>query len=188
MCVTMWTARTIATALRWAGSLAALGLLAACGFGNGHPAAAAHAPLALHAAAHKETPAARELAGMVDAVGPSRSHAPINVKFAIRARPQVGQNVEIDYAVIPEVPGLQSLRVGFGSLKGLTVVSHDSPVAAIKPASGVPIFGSVAVRPDTAGLFTLTAAVAVESADRTVIWDFSIPVIAEQGGPQTAAN
>ena len=184
----MRTARTICAALRWGGSLAALGLLAACGFGKAHHAAAAHAPLQFHPAIHKEDPAAREHAGMVDAVGPSRSHAPINVKFAIRARPQVGQNVEIDYALIPEVPGLQSLRVGFGSLQGLTVVSHDSPVPTIKPASGVPIFGSVTVRPDKAGLFTLTAAVAVESPNRTVMWDFSIPVIAEQGGAQTAAN
>jgi hypothetical protein len=184
----MRTTRIISAALRWGGGLAALGLLAACGFGGAHHAAATHAPLKFHAAIPRESPAVRKLAGMVDAVGPSRSHAPINVKFAIRARPQVGQEVEIDYALIPEVPGLQSLRVGFGSLEGLTVVSHDSPLAAIKPASGVPIFGSVTVRPDKAGLFTLTAAVAVESPNRTVIWDFSIPVIAGQGGPQTAAN
>ena len=125
---------------------------------------------------------------MVDAVGPSRSHAPINVKFSIRARPQVGQDVEIDYALIPEVPGLQSLRVAFGSLQGLTVVSHGPPLAAIKPPSGVPIFGSVTVRPVQAGLFTLTAAVAVESPNRSVMWDFSIPVIAGQGAAPAAAN
>lgn len=120
---------------------------------------------------------------MVDAVGPSRSDAPVNLKFSIRDRPVVGQADEIQYALIPQAHGLQGLRVAFGSLGGLTVVSHVPSIRTIKPARGVPIFGSVIVRPDRAGLFTLTAAVAVESPSQTVMWNFNIPVIA---GPATA--
>ncbi|MGH8295816.1 MAG: hypothetical protein ACRETZ_10030 [Steroidobacteraceae bacterium] len=170
--------------LRW-GVLPALGLLAACGFGGSQAPAPAHAP---SKAAPLADPAARALAGMVDAVGPSRSHAPIDLKFAIRNRPQVGQDDEIDYAVIPVVPGLETIRLVFGSVSGLEVVNHAPPLAAVKPASGVPIFGSVTIRPLQSGLFTLTAVVAVQSPGQSVVWPFRIPVITGEGPAQTAAN
>ncbi|MBW4050542.1 MAG: hypothetical protein HIU85_03620 [Proteobacteria bacterium] len=167
-------------------ALAAASLLAGCG-GSQHPAPAADAAPKAHLAP-PERPVAKALAGMVDAVGPSRSDPPVNLKFRIRDRPVVGQDDEIKYALIPQAHGLQGLRVAFGSLGGLTVVSHVPAMSTIKPASGVPIFGSVIVKPDRAGLFTLTAAVAVESASQTVMWNFNIPVIAGQRASPTAAD
>ena len=116
------------------------------------------------------------------------AEAPIDLRFSIRDRPQVGQEDEIDYAIIPQVAGLATIRVVFGSFGNLQVVNHGPALAGIKPASGVPIFGSVTVRPVKAGLFTLTAAVAVESPAQSVVWPFSIPVIAGEGPAQTAAN
>lgn len=165
-------------------ALAAAGLLAGCGWGGSHQPAAAKHPAARIHSAPGTSPAARKLAAMVDAVGPSRSDAPVNLKFSIRDRPVVGQDDEIEYALIPQARGLQGLRVAFGALGGLTVVSHAAANGAIKPARGVPIFGSVIVRPERAGLFTLTAAVAVEAASQTIMWNFNIPVIA---GPAAAA-
>jgi hypothetical protein len=181
--------RGLGTVARRGVLLAATGLLAACGyFGSGsHAAALARASSKSHPAPAVD-PAARALAAMVDAVGPSRSQPPVNLKFSIRNRPEVGQDDQIDYAIVPQVAGLQSVKVAFGSLSGLTVVSHTPPLTAVRPASGVPIFGSVTIRPDAAGLFTLTAAVAVDSPDRTVMWPFSIPVIAGDGPAQTAAE
>ena len=177
-------------ALRWGGLVATAGLVAACGyFGGSPPAAGAHS--AAKAKAHvapRVDPAAKALAGMVEAVGPSGAQAPIDLRFSIRNRPEVGQDDEIDYAIIPQVPGLETIRLVFGSLGSLQVVSHGPELAGIKPASGVPIFGSVTVRPVKAGLFTLTAAVAVESSTQSVVWPFSIPVIAGEGPAQTAAN
>ena len=167
---------------------AAASLLAGCGFGGSHhPAAAAHAPPRAHAGP-RQNPADEALAGMVDAVGPSRSDSPVNLKFSIRDKPVVGQDDEIKFAVVPQAHGLQSVRVAFGALEGLTVVSRGPAINAVKPASGVPIFGSVIVKPVKAGLFTLTAAVAVESPSQSVMWNFNIPVIAGQGAPQTAAG
>jgi len=177
------------SALRWGSLLAAVGLLAACGYfsGGSHPVLARHSKPKTQAAAPMD-PAARALAGMVEAVGPSGSQAPIELRFSIRSRPQVGQDDEIDYAVIPQVGGLETIRLAFAALEGLTVVSHGPPLVAIKPASGTPIFGSVTVRPTKTGLFTLTAAVGVESSNGSVVWPFSIPVIAVDGPAQTAAN
>lgn len=165
-----------------------MGLVAACGHSGGpQPTPAARSPSQAHAGQEMD-PAARALAGMVEAVGPSGAQPPIELRFAIRDRPQVGADDEVDYALIPRAPGLDTIRLVFGSLEGLQVVSHGPALAAIKPAIGVPIFGSVTVRPVKAGLFTLTAAVAVESASQSVVWPFTIPVITGEGPAQTAAN
>jgi hypothetical protein len=170
--------------------MAAMGLLGACGYWKGsHAAAVARAAAEAKAhAPHPLDPAEKALAGMVEAVGPSASHPPIDLRFSIRQRPQIGADDEIDYALIPQVAGLDTIRLVFGSLDGLQVVNHGPALAAIKPAMGVPIFGSVTVRPDKAGLFTLTAAVAVQSPTESVVWPFTIPVIAAEGSAQTAAN
>lgn len=181
--------RTI-SALRWGSLLSAVGLLAACGYfsGGSHSMPAHHGGSKTMPAPAPLDPAARALAGMVEAVGPSGSQAPIALRFSIRNRPQVGQDDEIDYAVIPQTGGLETIRLAFAALEGLTVINHGPALVAVKPASGTPIFGSVTVRPVKTGLFTLTAAVAVESSNGSVVWPFSIPVIAVDGPAQTAAN
>ena len=177
------------SAIRRGSLWVAAGLLAACGYfgGGSQPVAAAHSPP--KASAPQATdPAAKALAGMVEAVGPSGTQPPVELRFSIRDRPQVGQDDEIDYALVPQAPGLETIRIVFGALGGLQVASHGPALAAIKPATGVPIFGSVTVRPVKAGLFTLTAAVAIESSGESVVWPFNIPVIAGEGPAQTAAN
>lgn len=174
------------SAFRWGASLAAV-CLAGCGYwGGSQPHLTKHAPPKTQAA--PVDPATKALAGMVEAVGSSSAQAPIELRFSIRDRPQVGQEDEIDYALIPQAQGLDEIRLVFGALGGLEVVNHGPQLAAIKPASGVPIFGSVTVRPVRAGLFTLTAAVAVQSPGQSVVWPFTIPIIAGEGPAQTAAN
>ena len=174
--------------LRWGVLATAMGLLAGCGyFGSSQTTPAARPAPKTHA--QPTDPAAQALAGMVEAVGPSGAQAPIELRFSIHDRPEVGQDDEVDYALIPHAAGLETIRIAFGALNGLQVVSHGPALAAIKPASGVPIFGSVTVRPVKAGLITLTAAVAVESSSSdSVVWPFTIPVIAGEGPAQTAAN
>ena len=184
-------ARTISV-LRWGGLASVVGLLAACGYFSG---ASHSASDLLHGHERPQAhpvqpidPAAQALAAMVEAVGPSGAQGPIELRFSIRNRPQVGEDDEVDYAMVPQVAGLETVHVAFGSPDGLQVVSEGPKLAAIRPAIDVPIFGSVTVRPMKAGLFMLTAAVAVESANGSVVWPFSIPVIAGEGPADTAAN
>src|SRR6185312_5025159 len=114
--------RTIAASLR-ACLWAVAGLLAACGyFGGSQPAPTAHAQPKTHAA--PVDPAAKALAGMVEAVGPSGAQSPVELRFSIRNRPEVGQEDEVDYALIPQTPGLETIRLVFGALNGLQVVNH----------------------------------------------------------------
>ena len=164
-----------------------MGLLAACGhFGGPQPGKAAHPPI--HAQASQPLdPAAQTLAGMVDAVGPSSADVPVELKFSIRKRPEVGQDDEIDYALVPQGQGIEQIHLAFGALEGLEVTSHGPILAAVKPASGTPIFGSVTIRPSETGVFTLTAAVGVESNNQSRAWIFRIPIITADGPAQTAA-
>jgi hypothetical protein len=171
---------------RW-GLLAGLSLgMSACGFGGAHPSTPVRAVPKV-AAQPKADPAARALVGMVDAVGPSRSHPPVDLKFAIRDRPTVGQDDLIDVALIAQRPGVQSLHVAFLSSAALKVVTH-APLQADKPMPGAPVFGSVSVRPAAAGLYTLTATVTVQSPDQTLVWPFSIPVIVGQDSAPATGN
>jgi hypothetical protein len=179
---------TTISGLRWGAILTAAGLLSGCGYFGGPPGHAAHAPPAAHSAGSLADEQANALAGMVEAVGPNHSQSPLSLLFSIHSRPQIGQDDEIDYALVPQVPGIEALTLGFVSLDGLQVVSHGPALAAIKPASGVPILGSITVRPAKPGLFILTAAVVVRTPDRSVVWPFTIPVIVGEGPAQTAAN
>ena len=163
-------------------------LPSACGyFGGSRPAPAAHPPPQARSSPQADAQS-RALAGMVDAVGPSQSQSPVNLMFSIRDRPQVGEDDEIDYALVPNVAGLESLQVAFAPGSGLQVITHGPPLAAVKPLPGTPILGSVTVRPVEPGLFILSAVVAVQSPDRSVVWPFTIPVIVGEGPAQTAAN
>lgn len=181
--------RTISV-VRWGALWAALALLAGCGYfgsGSSHHFSLPHAKPKVQPVPPVD-PAAQALAGMVEAVGPSGTQPPVELRFSIRNRPQVGQDDEIDYALVPQSDGLDTIRVGFGSIEGLRVTNQGPALAAIKPTTGVPIFGSITVRPLKAGLFTLTAAVAVETSTGSVVWPFTIPIIAGEGPAQTAAN
>ncbi len=178
--------RIISAAVRWGALWSALGLLAGCGyFGGSQSPLRHHLRPKMHAPPPGD-PVAKAVAAMVEAVGPSGSQAPIEVRFSIHDRPQVGKDDEVDYALIPQVGGLETIGVVFASLNGLQVVSHGPVLAAIKPASGVPILGSVIIRPVKTGLFTLTATVSVQSSSESDIWPFTIPVIA--GGEVQSAE
>lgn len=158
--------------------------LAACGYFGGH----ARAPAAAQAHRHgppAPDPAAMALAGMIDAVGPGTGRAPFTLKFVVRSRPEVGKLDEIDFALIPR-KDINSLRIVFGGRDGLDVVSGGHSRAFSKPAPGVPLFGAIEVRPARAGIFTVTAAVGVETPSQSVVWPFSIPLIAAKGLPQRA--
>jgi hypothetical protein len=173
-------------AWRWGAWVPAMGLLAACGYFGG-----SHSAVVLHPQPEAEQPldpAQKALAGMVDAVGPSNGQYPVELKFSIRDRPVVGQDDEVDYALVPEVSGVDAIRVIFGAPGGLTVTNHGPSLVAVRPATAVPVFGSVTVRPIQAGLFTLTAAVGVQSPNRAEVWPFRIPVIVGEGAAQTAAR
>ena len=176
-------------ALRWGALVPAIGLLAACGYFGGSQAGRSSAQSSPTTQAPQPLdPAARAVAGMVEAVGPVSGQSPVDLKFSIRDRPQIGQDDEIDYALIPRIAGIETVRVAFGALAGLKVVSRGPTLAAIKPAIGVPILGSVTVRPVKAGLFNLTAAVGVQSPSESVVWPFRIPVIAAEGETLSAGR
>ena len=156
--------------------------LAGCGYLGGHPATTGHsgAPFA-------SGPADKALAGMIDAVGPAGARAPVTLKFEILSRPQVGNLDRIKFALIPEVSGINDLRIVFGARDGIEVVSGGATREFPMPAAAQPILGSITVRPLESGIFTVSAVVGVQSPSQSVAWPFSIPLIAEEG-PEPSAG
>lgn len=162
-------------------------LLGACGYFKSSPLAGS-ARAVPSAPVQPLDPTARALAGMVDAVGPAGGEIPIEFKFSIRNRPEVGADDEVDYAIIPQIPGIERVHVVFGALDGIEVTRQGPALAAIRPASGAPIFGSVTIRPLKTGLFTLTAAIGVQTPNQSLALPFRMPVIAGEGPTQTATR
>jgi hypothetical protein len=91
--------------------------------------------------------------------------------------------------VIVPVYGTVDRIVGkMSSDEGLDIVSGQDIPVADKPVEGTPIHHSVRVLPRRDGIFTLTAAVTVDSAGQSTSQTFSIPVIAGAGIPDAPAG
>ncbi len=120
-------------------------------------------------------------ADMVSAVSTTKAGPAVQLKFAIAQRPEVGQAVDVQVAVIPGVPVPDSVSAAFQSTDGLEVVDGAQLVSGGKPAEGAPIQHVVRILPKRDGIFALPATVSLVSGDQTVTRGFSIPVISGEG-------
>jgi hypothetical protein len=169
---------------------AALLCLAGCGSG-GTPAASGHSSKAHRSAAKArapEQPGELPLADMVAAVSSSKAGPPIEIKFALPTRPEVGQVTEIDIAVVPRAPVPDSVSVSFQVVEGLEIVDGGQLQRVDNLVEGTPIRHVVKVLPKRDGIFALTAVASFVSANQDATRTFSIPVIAGEGLPEKVAK
>ena len=141
--------------------------------------------------AHKaaaSAPGAPDLADMVAAVSANKSGPPVEVKFALVQKPEVGQPLELDVAVIPGAPPPDAVSVAFQVTEGLEIVDGADAVKVEKPAEGAPIRRIVKILPKRDGIFAVTTLVTLTNAHESPTRTFSIPVIAGQGVPELAAK
>jgi hypothetical protein len=141
-----------------------------------------------HHPAQVADPAARAPGDMVAAVSLSKTGPPVELKFELRQRPQVGQPLDVDIAVLPVSADIDSLYARFQAGEGLDLVAGSNLPGVDKPAQGVPIRHTVRIIPKRDGIFTLSATVGVNSAKDSVSRTFSIPVIAGEGLPELGAK
>ena len=125
---------------------------------------------------------------MVAAVSATKGGAPVEVKFELRERPQVGQPVDIDIAVLPVSPNLERVHAIFQAGDGLDLVSGGETALIEKPADGVPIRHTLRILPKRDGIFVVSAVVSVDTASESLSRTFSIPLIAGQGLGEFAAK
>src|SRR5271168_3245886 len=83
--------------------LCTLAAVAACHRDSSAPAAPVSAPRVTPAVAKKGPGADQLTAGMVEAASQGKSQLPVRLKFQLAQRPTLGQPLDIDIAVMPQI-------------------------------------------------------------------------------------
>jgi uncharacterized protein YceK len=160
--------------------VAAAALLLGCGSGSSSDAAK---PGTAKPVTRKGANAADALSrNMVSAVAANKPSAlPIQVKFELRERPQVGQPVEVNLAIVPMSASVDRVSGKVEGEEGLEVIEGGQIAAADRPPEGIAIRQSVKVVPKQEGILTFHAVVTVDSAGQTSSEAYAIPLIAGGG-------
>jgi len=164
-------------------SVTLLGQLAACGSAD-NPTAATSSRSAKSRKLHKPVatkPGEEDLAEMVAAVSATKSGPPVEMKFSLSQRPEVGQVLNVGVAVIPLAPAPDSICVTFQAGDGLDIVDGSQLALVNKPTEGQPLRHVLRIMPKRDGIFTVIAVVTLGPATLNTTRTFSIPVIAGEG-------
>jgi hypothetical protein len=133
-------------------------------------------------------PARREPLDMIAAVSSAKTGPPVQLKFELRGRPEIGQPLDVDVAVIPDSPTVERVYAKFQGGDGLELLDGSDLLPVEKPAQSIPIRHTIRLLPKRSGIFTLNATVGVDSGTESVSRAFAIPVIAGEGLPELAAK
>jgi len=109
--------------------LVTVGLLSACHKDSGPPPQPAPQPRVSSAPViAKKGPSAADLtAGMVEAASQGKSQLPVELKFDLKQRPALGQALDIDIAVVPQIDASPAnIQVTGGD--GLTVAQGPNQI------------------------------------------------------------
>jgi hypothetical protein len=171
-------------------ALAVLGL-SACD--SGHHGQTATANAAARAAAKAASDSANALSrNMVSAATEVKSGStplPVQVKFEITERPEVGKPLDVNVAIIPTTPNFDRLMTQAQGEEGLEVVGSADLPTSEKPTEGTPVQHIVKVLPKTDGIYNLTLTVSgVDTAGQVSSQAYQIPIIAGQGFPDLPAT
>lgn len=159
----------------WVGMIAAL-LLVGCG-GDPAPEAAAPATRPKSTAPTPQQLAAnKQLQGMTSAVRTDTAPSPVNVKFELKARPELNKPLTVRLAFVAP-GGLENLSASFAANQGLAVAATTpAEFTALEP--GVPVFHEVSVTPKANGVQYMSAVVQVKVVDgQPSIQTYFIPVV-----------
>ena len=159
-------------------ALCALAAMAACGDGGSPGANTASNVRA--AAAVKSGPSPQEqTAGMVQAASLGKSGVPVEIKFDLLARPMLGQMLDIDIAVLPQIPA-SAATIQLTSIDGLDLAAggvNEFAFLAVEPDQVY--HHKVSVKPTAEGVLFLGLTVTLTHDELVESRTFSIPIIVE---------
>ncbi|HEY2144954.1 MAG TPA: hypothetical protein VGH12_02710 [Steroidobacteraceae bacterium] len=168
------------------GKLGALGLLlgaamtlGACNRDSGSTPAPAPPIKPTAPVVQKRGPtAAEQTAGMVEAAVQGKSQAPVLLKFDLAQRPKVGQPLEINLAVIPQVDANPATIQVKGGDDVSVAGAGQFDIAAAE--AGAVYRQSVNVTPTAEGVLLVGVSVSLKHDEVTDVTAFSIPIIADK--------
>ena len=161
--------------------LCAVVLLSACNRDSGSAPANAAAPVKPKApVVVKSGPtAAQQTAGMVQATSLSKFQVPVELKFDLGARPKVGQMLELNLALIAQIPASPATLQVSGA-EGVTIVPGTNLFNIPSAEAGEVYRHTVNVTPDAEGVLLVGVTVLLKHDDVTDQQTFSIPIVAER--------
>jgi hypothetical protein len=122
------------------------------------------------------------LRNMVGAVVAGKTtDVPVQVRFELRQRPDVGQPLDIDLVIIPSSDAVDQFSGTVQADDGLELISGAQIPATQRPAAGVAITHSIRVLPKRDGIFTFNAVLSVDYGGQTATQTYSMPLISGSG-------
>jgi len=158
--------------------LGAAAAVSACHGDSGTPATPKpHINISMAA---KKGPSAEELtAGMVEAASQGKSQAPVQLKFDLPQRPALGQTVDINIAVMPQIDAISAAIQVTGG-EGLTVASAANQIEMPAVEAGKVYRQSIKVTPTTDGVLLLSLTITLKHDEMSESRAYSIPLIVER--------
>ena len=122
---------------------------------------------------------AEQTVGMVQASSQGKSQVPVELKFELAERPKVGQPVEINLALIAQIPASPATIQVTGA-DDVSVASGASPYEIPSEEAGEVYRHTVSVTPNAEGVVLLGVTVLLKHDELVDQRAFSIPIIAER--------
>src|SRR5580698_2437437 len=167
-------------------TLALATVLAACGSGKDGATGAGS-----HVAKKAVSPAeqlSRSLVSGVTQTKPGSAPLPVEVKFALQAKPEPAQPLDVTISIVPTASNLDRVFGKVEGEEGLELVSSGELEGAERPAENTPIERTVKVLPKQDGIYTLTTTVSVDMGGSISSQTYVFPVIAGNGLPDLPAS
>jgi hypothetical protein len=134
------------------------------------------------AAAARRAKQADPTADMVTAVSPATARAPVELKFLLGNRPEVGKPLDVEIAVLP-VSDVDRISAIFQVGPGLELRQGGQMAVIENPEPNAAINHKITLVPLQDGIFFVSATVHVDSPTQSLTRTFSFPVIAGAGAP-----
>jgi hypothetical protein len=123
---------------------------------------------------------------MVSAVPVNKpSTVPLQVKFELRERPDIGQPLELDLAIVPMSAAVDRVSGKVEGEDGLELVDGAEIAPTEHPVEGAPIRHVVKVLPNREGIFTVRAVLTVDAGGSPSTESYLMPVIADSDATAT---
>jgi hypothetical protein len=128
----------------------------------------------------KKGPTAAELtAGMVEAASQGKAQAAVDLKFELVQKPKVGQPLEINLALLPQVDA-KSATIQIAAANGFTLADGAGQFETPVIAAGEVYRHTVNLLPTTDGVFLIGVTLLLKNDEGTDSRAFSIPVIVDR--------
>ncbi len=113
---------------------------------------------------------------MVSGVSAGKNDATVDLKFELKARPQVGQPLTIEVALLPKLVA-ETMRVTYIATDALAVQPVTLPGEFHNVQAGSVYHHEVSVIPRDNGVYYVSAVVLLDSDTGSVARTFAIPVV-----------